>query len=211
LCSTSQVTVQGNLFPWKRVVKRWIRLSSDDMATPTVSSHRDHLDLIVAQWSSVWPEVHTKSMAVIGRILRVALHLQREIERELAQFDLALPEFNLLAALRRSTPPRVSPAELSRLLIISSGGVAKQIDRLERDGLVKRIPHPTDGRGLLVELTPAGRRLFDKAMRAHIANEQRLLSTLEEAQHEQLSNTLRSLLIGLEGTNPAAGGKRTHP
>lgn len=164
---------------------------------------RDHLDLIVEQWSGVWPDVDTKSMAVIGRILRVALYLQREIERELSNFDLALPEFNLLAALRRSTPPRVSPSELSRLLIISSGGVVKQIDRLEHDGLVRRIPHPTDGRGLLVELTSAGRRLFDKAMRAHIANEQHLLSTVDESDRDHLSDVLRGLLITLEGATPS--------
>lgn len=168
------------------------------MAQTEARDTHDHLDLIVAQWARTRPALDTEAMAVIGRILRVAGHLEREIERVLASFDLGLSEFNILAALRRSSPPRVSPADLSRALIISSGGVVKRIDRLEHDGLVRRLPHPTDGRGLLVELTPTGRRLYDKAMLAHLENEQRLVATVDRADRERLSSILRNLLIALE-------------
>jgi DNA-binding MarR family transcriptional regulator len=185
----------------------FLALDCATVAQPPVREVQDHLDQIVAQWARAWPELDTEPIAVVGRVLRVARHLEREIERVLDEFDLGLSEFNLLAALRRSSPPRVSPVELSRQLIISSGGVVKRIDRLEHEGLVKRLPHPTDGRGLLVELTPAGRRLFDRAMVAHLENERRLLMSVNGPDREQLAWILRDLLVALEGDT--AGGRQS--
>lgn len=175
------------------------RYSFTPMAAPLLGDRTDHLDVIVAQWARTSPQLDTDALAVVGRVLRIAGHFEREIDRVLSEYGLGLSEFNLLAALRRSTPPRVSPAGLSRLLIISSGGVVKQIDRLEREGFVKRVPHPTDGRGLLIELTLPGQRLFDEAMVAHLENERRLLDQIGKSDREHLSATLRDLLISIEG------------
>ena len=63
-------------------------------------------------------------------------------------------------------------------LRITVGAASKLVDRLERDGLATRRPHPDDRRSSLVDLTPAGRdalatgtALLDEAMRAHLADE----------------------------------------
>lgn len=63
-------------------------------------------------------------------------------------------------------------------LRITVGAASKLVDRLERDGLATRRPHPDDRRSSLVELTPAGRdalatgtALLDEAMRAHLGEE----------------------------------------
>ena len=53
----------------------------------------------------------------------------------------------------------MSPSQLAAALGLSSGGMTKAITRLEAAGLVKRIPDPSDGRGVLVELTSRGKQL----------------------------------------------------
>jgi DNA-binding MarR family transcriptional regulator len=72
-----------------------------------------------------------------------------------------------------------------------------RLDRLERAGLVERRPDPKDRRGKLIALTAAGRRLIDETIGRHVANEERLLSSLTEAEQETLDALLKKLIAGL--------------
>ena len=65
-------------------------------------------------------------------------------------------------------------------------------------GLIERRPDPSDRRGTRVRLTPMGRRLIDRAMEAHLANQARILAPLSPAQRRQLEGLLRTLLLGME-------------
>ena len=65
-----------------------------------------------------------------------------------------------------------------------------RLDRLERAGLVVR-------RGKLIVLTDRGKRLIDEAIGRHVANEERLLLSLSEAEQETLSALLKKLIAGL--------------
>jgi DNA-binding MarR family transcriptional regulator len=106
----------------------------------------------------------------------------------------------VLVALRRSGAPfRLTPTDLARQRMMTSGGMTPVIDRLEREGLVKRLPNPADRRGSLVELTRAGRRKVDAAMVRHADAEQRLVEHLDPREREQLAALLRKLLLGVEG------------
>jgi DNA-binding MarR family transcriptional regulator len=81
--------------------------------------------------------------------------------------------------------------------MISSGGMTDRIDRLERAGLVIRRPDPRDRRGKLIVLTDSGKRLIDETISRHVANEERLLLTLTEAEQETLSALLGKLIARL--------------
>ena len=160
---------------------------------------KDQLDWIAEGWAREMPGVDTSAMAVVGRLLRASLHLKRGVERGLATFGLNMTEFNVLAALRRSgSPYRLAPAELSRSLLLSSGGLTKRIDRLELDGLIQRSPDPDDRRSVLVGLTPAGRDIIEEAVRAHLRNEAQLIAPLSPEQRDALTDVLRSLLLSFE-------------
>jgi DNA-binding MarR family transcriptional regulator len=65
--------------------------------------------------------------------------------------------------------------------------VPDRLDRLERAGLVIRRPDTKDRRGKLIALTEPGKRLIDEAIGRHVANEERLLLSLTEAEQETLS------------------------
>jgi DNA-binding MarR family transcriptional regulator len=82
--------------------------------------------------------------------------------------------------------------------MMTSGGMTPVIDRLEREGLVKRLPNPADRRGSLVELSRAGRRRVDAAMARHAETEQRLVDPLDAREREQLIALLRKLLLGVD-------------
>jgi DNA-binding MarR family transcriptional regulator len=168
--------------------------------TPPLPGGEDHVDGIVREWANEYPSLNTEAMAVIGRILRIARYLERDVELELGRFGLSISEFNALSALRRrGAPHALSPTELSRGLMLSSGGLSKLVERLEARGLVVRTPDETDGRGVAVALTPAGRELQEAAIEAHVANENELLGPLDPDAREELTRILRTLLVAFEG------------
>jgi DNA-binding MarR family transcriptional regulator len=68
---------------------------------------------------------------------------------------------------------------------------------VEGVGLVIRRPDPKDRRGKLIVLTEPGKRLIDEAIGRHVANEERLLLSLTEAEQETLSALLEKLIAGL--------------
>lgn len=91
------------------------------------------------------------------------------------------------------------PADLARSTMVTTGGISKRLDRLEKAGLVRRTrPATGDGRATQVELTPLGLARIDAAFTDHMANERRLLDQLEPAQHQALEDTLRHWLRRFE-------------
>ena len=161
---------------------------------------RDQVDRILEQWARERPDVDISAIALVGRLRRVARHFELGSEAVHATFGLAGGAFNVLAALRRSGPPyRLSPTELFRALMLSSGAMTNRIDRLEQAGLVARGPDPDDRRGVLVSLTPKGRELIDAAIVAHAENGRRLLGSLTRTEQQVLAGLLRKLLLSFEG------------
>ena len=82
--------------------------------------------------------------------------------------------------------------------MLSSAGITSRIDRLEHRGFVKRVPDPNDRRGVLVELTEAGRKVLDDAVAANAKSERAILGDLSDRQIAALSKVRRSLLANLE-------------
>lgn len=158
----------------------------------------DAVDQILAQWRAERPDLDPSPMGVVGRITRAAARLEREVDSGLAAHGLATGTFDVLAALRRAGPPhRLTPTDLYRTLMLSSGSMTARLDRLEDAGLIERLPDPTDRRGVLVGLTRKGFDVVDRAVEAHLANEERLLAALGPRQREQLAGLLRRLLAAL--------------
>jgi DNA-binding MarR family transcriptional regulator len=155
----------------------------------------DEIDRIVGQWNAVRPELDVSPTHVLQRITRLGLLQAASFEELFARHGLTWGEYVVLAALRRAGPPyQMNPSSLSGSVILSSGGMTKRLDSLERSGLVDRLPDPADRRGRLVALTDKGRELVDRAVVEHLANEERLLEALSESERRHLSDLLRKLL-----------------
>jgi MarR family multiple antibiotic resistance transcriptional regulator len=68
--------------------------------------------------------------------------------------QLGLSDSEMFAVAHLAQHGQLSPSALGELLEISSSGITALIQRLENDGHVVRRRHPTDGRSVLVQLTP---------------------------------------------------------
>ena len=159
----------------------------------------DPVDKILAQWQRERPDLDVSPMGIIGRMGRLAKHLERAIQETFSEFGLTVGEFDVLAALRRSGQPyQLSPTELFNTLMVSSGTMTHRIDRLEQAELVRRIPDPSDRRGLQIELTDRGLSVIEKAVEAHVVNEHRIVEVLETSEREALIELLRKLLVSFE-------------
>ncbi|WP_295853718.1 MarR family winged helix-turn-helix transcriptional regulator [uncultured Microbacterium sp.] len=153
----------------------------------------DRVDTLTAQWRDERPDLDVSPMQVIGRLHRLADHLRDELIAVYARYGLGEGEFDVLATLRRAGEPfAVAPGELARRTMVTSGAVTKRVDRLVASGLVERDDDADDGRARVVRLTPAGRRVIDEAVTAHLANEERLLEGLDAAQRRALETLLRA-------------------
>lgn len=159
----------------------------------------DHIDQIVDQWRRERPELDVSPLALFGRLLRAAHLADRELARGLEGHGLQSGWFDVLAALRRAGRPyALNPTDLMAATMLSSGGITKRLDRLAEAGLIERRPDPADRRGTLVRLTRKGRSVIDRALEAHLANEERLLLALAPGDQRRLDRLLRRLLGGLE-------------
>jgi len=94
------------------------------------------------------------------RLLRVAAVFDDALERgQQGRHGLSLSKADLLLAVAHAPDGRVPLSSLAAATNVTSGGVTRIVDRLQGRGLVRRVPHPTDRRSALVELTPTGSEL----------------------------------------------------
>ena len=155
----------------------------------------DQIDKILTQWRDEAPSLDLSSLAVIGRIFQLARLLEKHRETVLADFDLNLWSFDMLATLRRQGPPyQLKPTELYGLLMLSSGAMTNRIDRLEKAGWVTRLRDPDDRRSVIVQLTNQGMEYVDAVMPVLFERENRLLDDLSQAETETLIALLRKFL-----------------
>ncbi|MEX2984092.1 MarR family winged helix-turn-helix transcriptional regulator [Streptomyces sp. C36] len=158
----------------------------------------DHVDHVLEQWARQRPDLDVSSMAVIGRLKRLSLLINTELRRTFAAHDLDAASFDVLATLRRSDAPhRLTPAELMRESMVTSGAITQRLDRLEGRGLVTRVPSASDGRSVVVSLTDEGRSLIDRVLPDHIATQSRLLAAVGPEGCDDLAGVLRDLLESL--------------
>lgn len=156
----------------------------------------DRAAMAAEQWACERPDLDIGPMVLLGRLGEAALLISRDRLNPLfAEFGLQPGEFDVLATLRRSgTPYALTPTALYEAAMISSGSMTNRLDRLENGGLVERRPNPADKRGTLVALTADGLALIDRAVEAHIANQQSIVSGLDEQERGQLAVLLGKLI-----------------
>ena len=159
----------------------------------------DTTDRVLSGWEETRPDLAVGALQVTARLSRIGPLLARRQEEVFDRFGLSRGEVGLLSALRVAGPPyRLSPTRLAKGLMLSSAGATSRIDRLERRGLVRRLPDPDDRRGVIVELTDEGARLVDEAVAAVAESDRQLLGRLDADEIAQLQALLKKLLASLE-------------
>ena len=167
---------------------------------------RDEVDRLVEAWRREREDLDLGPVEVLSRVSRLALHLDRARRAAFADHGIETWEFDVLAALRRAGAPyQLSPGQLLKETLVTSGTMTNRVDRLEERGLVARLPDPHDRRGVLVRLTRNGRMTVDGAFEELLEREKRLLAGLDKGEQRQLAGLLRTLVIPFEGPGEDRG------
>jgi len=108
-----------------------------------------------------------KSLAEFRYQIRRFLDFSRRAAREAG---LAPQQHQMLMVVAAGgAGPDPSIRSLSQRLFLNHNTAVELVNRLERKGLARRVPHPTDGRRVTVRITPRGRRILTRLARHHFA------------------------------------------
>ena len=120
------------------------------------------MDLIAEarrRWVAHGWEGAADGMAAVTSLMRAQQIVQARVDEVLRPLGLTFSRYELLMLLHFSRTGSLPVTRASHRLQVHPTSVTNAVDRLEAVGLVRRAPHPTDGRGTLVEVTDAGREL----------------------------------------------------
>ena len=141
---------------------------------------------------------HATPQESLGVLLGlVRSEIVRAMEAELAALgvDLRFNQFLILKRLARLGP--MSASELARAVELDGGAMTRQLDQLERKGYLRRCPHEQDRRALRIELTEAGKALWQQLTdcneRVLEAAQHSLSETERRRLHDYLSRVLHAL------------------
>lgn len=117
-----------------------------------------HFDDVMSSWQRELPSHDLTGMLLAIGLTRMGRIIDADFDRRTKRdFDIGGAEMRVLLALRRAGHPYARrPTDLFRALLISSGAITKQVDRLAAKDLVVRSPDPLHGGGFLIRLTPKG-------------------------------------------------------
>lgn len=163
---------------------------------PQARSQPDVADIGIALWRRERPDIDCGGRAVTARMLRLADMFISAMNADMGRFGISYSHFLVVGALRAAGRPyRMSPTDLQNALMITSGGVSNLLRKVEALGLIQRLNHPSDGRGVIVELTDKGFALSESAMRTQADTERRLVGALSAQEQGALAELLKKLVL----------------
>jgi DNA-binding MarR family transcriptional regulator len=111
------------------------------------------------QWvAHGWAEA-ADGMAAVTSLMRAQQIMLARVEEVLRPHELTFARYELLMLLLFSPNGSLPLSRVGDRLQVHPASVTNAVDRLERQGLVRRVPHPSDRRATLAEITDAGRRV----------------------------------------------------
>jgi DNA-binding MarR family transcriptional regulator len=134
------------------------------------------------------------AMSATTSIMRAQQIILATVDEVLRPFDLTFARLEALVLLAFSRQGSLPLGKMGDRLMLHPTSVTNIIDRLERQGLVSRIAHPTDRRTTLAAITDEGRRVVGKATEA-VSSTGFGLNSLSEGELDQITAILRKLRI----------------
>jgi DNA-binding MarR family transcriptional regulator len=125
---------------------------------------------------------------LVWAVIHAGHDMENRIDSALEAVGLSVAKFGVLAQLAGG---RLALRELAERLKCVRSNVTQLVDRLEAEGLVRRVDDPADRRSVLAELTAAGRRRHDEGADVVKRTEAMLVASLRDPESD-LANQLRS-------------------
>lgn len=121
--------------------------------------------------------------------------LMDQAVKDMKSYGLASAEFMVLEVLYHRT--RIPLQQIGEKILVTSGSITYNIDKLEKKGLLKRVPCSEDRRVTYAEITDAGRELFDEIFPRHVASIHDLMGGLDKEEKRETIEYLKKLGKGV--------------
>ncbi len=141
-------------------------------------------------------------ITALGLLIEAAGGLAARLAAQYAEHDLAPAEFEVLLRIARTPGQAMRMSDLAAQTLLTTSGITRVVDRLERAKLVERQACPTDRRGAFATLTEAGRQRLEAALPGHLDLVERWFTG--RLDPEQLEAMLAGLRTIRDGVRPDA-------
>lgn len=164
----------------------------------------DFVNESVSGWSRLRAGENLSNLALAQRVIWSGRLAGRFLERSAIESGLQRRgDYEVLALLRRVEPTLLTPVEVGHQLLTSPSGMTGKLDRLEQQGLIRRIPDPEDRRAVKLEITDSGRSLIDKAFSDSLDAYHSMLEGFSTVEIHRLGALLDKLLVRLDDLSRA--------
>ncbi len=150
----------------------------------------DPIDEAARQWEKRWSGA--TPMHAVTSLMRVQQLVIARLDAILKPHGLTFARYEALVLLVFSSRGSLPLGKMGERLQVHPTSVTSIVRRLESAGLVRRLPHPEDGRGVLAEITPTGREVVERATEDLVGADFGL-GVLDEDRLRELSEVLRPL------------------
>jgi MarR family 2-MHQ and catechol resistance regulon transcriptional repressor len=159
---------------------------SDDKKSQVGSSEQQQSQNEIEEAASL------KLFVVLSKAYKTLMDLA---VKDMKSHGLSSAEFMVLEVLYHRT--RIPLQQIGEKILVTSGSITYNIDKLENKGLLKRVPCSDDRRVTYAEITEAGRELFDDIFPQHVSSLHRLMGGLNTEEKQQATELLKKLGKGV--------------
>jgi MarR family transcriptional regulator, organic hydroperoxide resistance regulator len=121
----------------------------------------------------------------------IQLQNQLNLARALRDVGVSVPMWRALAALQQKDNQTIG--EIAQLAVVDRSSLGRLLEAMAKDGLVEREPLADDRRAVSIRLSPAGRKLFEKARPLALQHYDRLLKGIPGQDLDVLMRVLRRI------------------
>lgn len=129
---------------------------------------------------------------LLDRLLQIADLFQKDMARAFEGTGLTTSRVHLLWVLQHAGPS--TQQTLAKLCAVSPRNITGLVDGLERSGHVRRTPHPTDRRAVLVELTPSAVTTMTRMQQEHVDLNETLTSAIAPEDRQAVERGITALV-----------------
>jgi len=179
---------------------------------PNNLSNSSLIHEIRRQWYAERPDLNLQNFMMQIYLQRIGRIIEGRFEKWCqAHFSLRPQDMRLLFALRRGGSPfSKRPTDLFKALLVTSGAITKQVDRLVKKRLVRRLADPDYRGGFLVQLTDRGLEVADRATTL-LATDSFIGSTMAAMSREDRDRSERFCLSLIKTLEGADHSQSVHP
>ncbi|GAA4634980.1 MarR family transcriptional regulator [Actinoallomurus vinaceus] len=145
-------------------------------------------------WERRWGR--SPAMLAVTSIMRAQAILIAELDALLKPYGLTFARYEALVLLTFSRKGALPLSKMGERLMVHPTSVTNTIDRLERQGYVRRRPNPRDGRGVLAEITDSGRETVERATADLLAADFGM-GAYDDGELDQIVDVLRGLRVAV--------------